>query len=137
MDMFGMGNSIKTLFEFAMTQARRTGRTTLMIENLKDGDRVIFLCEREAQRVKRLASLRGVNIETQTVPVKDVLTLFEQGTAEGRVVFDHTWLEEYYRQVLERETKYLDHLSRQLGGYGMAHVETKEKMTRLFFKDVL
>ena len=107
-----------------------------MVENLKDGDCVIFTHEQEAQRVKRLASLRGVNIETRTVPVKDLTRLFDQATAKGRVVFDHTWLEEYYRQVLEGEANYLDTVSRQLGGYGMAHVETKESYIEVRLKGI-
>lgn len=60
MDHYGIGNAIKGIVGAYAESARRTGRTTSLVESVKDGDRVIFTNGREADRVKRLCAERGV-----------------------------------------------------------------------------
>ena len=125
MDAYGIGNAIKGQTQCYFQMARGTGRTCALIESLQDGDRVIFTTQQEAQRVERLAKELGKEIRTLVVPVKNSSYLFDDGPSEGRTIFDHSWVETYYLDVIDQAAKTLDHLQRETSGYGMAHVETK------------
>ena len=47
MDHFGIGAAFRAMANVYITSARRTGRTTSLLESLKDGDRVVFASSRE------------------------------------------------------------------------------------------
>ena len=98
MDMFGIGNALKDCAQIYFTSARNTGRTTALVESLKTGDRVVFCNSKEADRVKRLAKERGVEISVLVVPPADPGKIFTHGSLsrDGRCIFDHSWLENFY-----------------------------------------
>ena len=111
--------------------ARQTGRTTSLVESVKDGDRIVFACSREAERVRRLCLERGVNVECVVVEPRTPERVFERGTPEGRTIFDHSWVEQRYLEAIERTQHEIDHLERQASGYGEAHRETRRKAEEL------
>lgn len=51
--------------------------------------------------------------------------VFERGTPKGRTIFDHSWVEQYYLQAIERTQQEIDHFERQASGFGDAHRETR------------
>lgn len=127
MDAFGIGNGVQGAVNIYCQSARRTGRTTALVESLKDGDRVVFTDRREADRVKHLCKELGVAIDTMVVETTDPSRLFDKGTPTGRTVFDHSWVEKFYMEAIASAQKQIDHFQRETSGFGMAHVETRMK----------
>ena len=127
MDFFGIGSAVKGTVNIYFQSARGTGRTTNLIESLDDGDRVVFSSSKEAKRVEKLCRERGINILTLIADPKKLGDIMQWGTSQKRTIFDHSFVEEYYRHSLESATKRLAYIERQLSGYGSAHRETKRK----------
>jgi len=127
MDHYGIGAALKGAVSVYFHSARRTGRTTSLVESVKDGDRIVFADEREANRVRRLCLDRGVNVECVVVDPRRPEGVFERGTPEGRSIFDHSWVEQQYVYRLESVRLDIDHLERQTSGYGEAHRETRRQ----------
>lgn len=125
MDHFGIGAAMRGMALTYFQSARRTGRTTALVESVKDGDRIVFADSREAERVRRLCLERGITVECIVSDPKTPQRLFERGTSKERTIFDHGWVEQYYLDVLEGHAREIDHLTTQLSGYGEAHRETK------------
>ena len=108
--------------------ARQTGRTTSLLESLKDGDRVVCATPAHAKDLERRCRPRGLQVELVVVePHRAHEDMFKRGPAAGRTVFDHVWIEMYYQLVLERAAADVDFLQRETSGFGTAHIETREK----------
>jgi hypothetical protein len=124
MDHFGIGAALQLALRMYVQGARQTGRTTSLIESLKDGDRVVCLDNREAKRLEGLCRERRIKVKCVAVSRHDAESLFHSGTPEGRTIFEHTWIEAFYEMTLRRAAEQIDHLERELSGYGAAHRET-------------
>lgn len=127
MDQFGIGAAVRGAAEIYFRSARRTGRTTMLVESLKTGDRVVFADAKEAQRVKGLCKERGVEIETLVVSVEhSPHNLFSRGSTpgDGRTVFDHSWVESWYARAIKEAAEHIDNMQNALSGYGEAHRKT-------------
>lgn len=131
MDAFGIGQAIKGMALAYFAASRRTGRSTSLVEGLKDGDRVVCLMPEEAKRLRRLCARHAPCAEFVVVDPDRAEQVFERGTAVGRTIFDHTWVEDYYMRAIERATRDIDHLQRQASGAGMAHLETRRRAEEL------
>jgi hypothetical protein len=127
MDHFGIGAAIQGSVRCVLIAGRRSGRTTSLVESLKDGDRVIFLDPREASRVKKLCLERGVKIESLVTELCEPDSLLQCGTGQGRTLFDHAWVEQYYLKAIERAQAEIDFVQQALSGYGPAHRETRRR----------
>ncbi|SEG15305.1 hypothetical protein [Marinobacterium lutimaris] len=124
MDLFGIGNALQAMVRIYTQSARRTGRTTLMLDSLKDGDRVVCRSSNEARRLKNLVRERGLDVGCIVVSPECPERLFDYGTPQGRTVFDHDWVESYYELSLARAVSDIERLHRQFSGYGEVHRET-------------
>ena len=131
MDHFGIGAAIKYALHIYFQSARRTEKTIFMIDSLKDGDRVIFTNSHESDRVKRLFKEAGKDVECITVNPRETERLLGRGTIQGRTIFDHTWVEEFYLSAIERCEKDIDYLQCELSGSGEPHRETQRKMDEM------
>lgn len=131
MDHFGIGAAMKAMTLNYTYSARRTGRTTSLVESMKDGDRIVFAERREAERVERLCLERGVKVECIVIDPRDPGRVMERKQPEGRTIFDHSWVEHYYMHAIERAGDTLDRLERETSGYGAAHRETKRRAEEL------
>lgn len=134
MDHFGIGAALEGAAQIYFRSARRSGRTTSLVESLKTGDRVVFLDAREADRVKMLCKERGVEIEVTVLDPKRPGDIFHKNgslPAEGRMLFDHGWLEAFYLFRLQEAARHVDELQKAISGYGAAHRETKRRAEEL------
>ncbi|OYY46273.1 MAG: hypothetical protein B7Y56_03210 [Gallionellales bacterium 35-53-114] len=131
MDHFGTGAAMQGMAQMYFRSARQTGRTTSLVESVKSGDRIIFADSQEAERVRRLCLARGVKVDCVTVEPKTPERVFARGTPEGRTIFDHSWVEQFYLYAIEQTMRDIDHLERQSSGYGAAHRETKYEMEEI------
>ncbi|MDV4167838.1 hypothetical protein [Rhodovulum sp. FJ3] len=129
MDHFGIGSGVAGSANVYFQSARRTGRTTSLVESLKDGDRVVFLSEREGRRVQSLCKERGIEIEVIVCDPKDHKRLFGRGSPCGseRTIFDHGWVEQFYLGEIERARRTIDRLQTELSGRGEAHRSTQRQ----------
>lgn len=126
MDAFGIGAGIKGAVNVYLHGARRTGRTTTLLESLQDGDRVVCLTLEEARRLRTLAHELGKDhCQFLNLRVNEALELFRLGTPKGRTIFDHAWVEAYYLAQLEDAAEVIDRVQREASFPGMAHVETR------------
>lgn len=133
MDHFGIGQAFAAMARTYSFSAMRSGRTTSLVESVKDGDRIVFSNPEEAHRVHRLCKERGVAVACIVVPPNEVHKLFERSTPQGRTIFDHTWVERFYMAAIERCSQEIDHLQKETSGYGEAHRATRraaEEMAR-------
>ena len=113
MDIFGIGSAIKATIGMYLVVSRGTGRTITMINSLKPGDRIIFSNSTEAYRVKKLCKERDIeNIRFEVVHPKDCDRLYERGSSQGRTIFDHSWVEEFYQNVIDRAEKDIDYFQK-------------------------
>jgi len=132
-DFFGIGNALQGAAGIYFQTCRRTGRTTHLVEALKDGDRVVCASGPEAHRLGILARERGVEVQCVVVDPQNVHQLYEMGTAQGRLLFDHTWLERHYLLALDEAGWRISELQGRLSGYDVRHRETRraaEALTR-------
>lgn len=125
MDHFGIGAAIHGAARVYFQSARRTGRTTALLDNLKDGDRVCCATSDEARHLERQCKERGLQVQVITLPINAAHAIFERGTPEGRTIFDHGWVERYYLEALENARATIDHLQREASGFGAPHIETR------------
>lgn len=125
MDLFGIGAGITGAARIYSHSARQTGRTAAMLDAAKDGDRILCLNNKEADRLRRLLRERKLDVEVVVVPTKDPSRAFDRGTPSGRSVFDHSWVEQYYMEAIEQARKDIDHLQTELSGWGAAHEKTR------------
>lgn len=127
MDHFGIGAAMEAMALSYSLSARRTGRTTSLVDSVKDGDRIIFLNSKEAERVKNLCFERGVKVECIVVDPRDPYRVMELAQPDGRTIFDHSWVESYYMIILEEAAATLDRLQQETSGYGAHHRETSRR----------
>jgi selenocysteine-specific translation elongation factor len=131
MDHFGIGAAMRSMRSVYSLGARRSGRTTSLVESVKDGDRIVFNNPIEAERVKRLCLERNVKVECIVIDPRTPHQVMERKQAERRTIFDHSWVEKYYAISLERAEAELDMLERETSVYGAAHRETKQRALEL------
>jgi len=127
MDAFGIGSAMRAMVWTYIRSSRRSGRTTTLVESLKDGDRVVCLNGDHGERIYRLCEERGVSIKYVVCDPSRIDEVFMWPTSPGRTVFDHTWLEEYYQNVIDRAVDKVDYAQEQSSGYGEAHLRTKRQ----------
>ena len=133
MDHFGIGHAMKAMVRVYIQGARQSGRTTSLLESLKDGDRIVCAMPAHAKDLKRRCRERGLHWVDVVViePKRAQDELFHHPTSPGRTVFDHAWVELYYQHVLERAAADIDFLQRETSGFGTAHIETREEARQL------
>lgn len=118
MDFFGIGAMLKGAMRIATHAARGTGRTTSLLENIKDGDRVVFEHPLAARDFDLECKKRGLKVEVLSVSTKSPQTLFQCAplTGKGRLIFDHSWVEAYHMQSLEYSIKEIAQMEFEFSG---------------------
>jgi hypothetical protein len=127
MDHFGIGQAMRGMALAYFTTSRRSGRTTSLLESLKDGDRVVCASTQEAELLVRKCRDYRLKVACIVIDPKHPEDLLQHGTSEGRTVFDHTWVERFYLNSLEATNRAIDTFQRETSGYGSAHIETRRR----------
>lgn len=108
MNDYGIGAALRGVAEVYFRAARRTGRTTTLLENLQNGDRVVFATKKEASNFMRVAAGTVIIHPLVVDPSRPgSLQSHFSRCSTGRTFFDHGWLEEFYRYALEDSGRYL------------------------------
>lgn len=127
MDFFGIGQAMKGVAQVYFSTSRRTGRTTSLLHSLKNGDRVLCASPADSERMRRQCKDRGLDVEVVTVAPRCPDAVCRLGTSQGRTIFEHTWVEQFYMDALESAQAEIDHLEHHLSGHGATHVETRRR----------
>lgn len=128
MDIYGIGAAIKGMVMTYSASARRSGRTTTLIESLRNGDRVVFSESAEADRVAMMCRDRGLDINCVVIDPKEPQKLVHIGPpSKGRTIFDHTWVERFYLNKVKKAVEEIDYWQRETSGFGETHMETKRQ----------
>jgi hypothetical protein len=125
MDHFGISVAMKGIAHVYFQTARRSGRTSQMLANLKNGDLVVCCNPRETSRLQRLCRERHLDVEVITNNPANVHELMDRGTVPGRMIFDHTWVEHFFLAALDQCAKDIAQLQDRLSGWGEAHEATR------------
>lgn len=127
-DHFGISEAVQACLRIYFQGARGSGRTTSMIESAKPGDRLVFCDVREGERVKRLLKEAGIeDVICCVVDPENPSAIFQRPPSEGRTIFDHSWVEEYFMRIIVGASNDLRRLQDQASGYGTPHRETARK----------
>lgn len=127
MDHFGIGAAVKGATEIYFQSARRTGRTSMLVESAKSGDTIVFADQLEANRVNRLCAERNKSVLCIVVPTNQPWRAKEimRGRSTGRLVFDHSWVEMFYRESIRYCAYAVDAMQHDLSAIG-SHCEENE-----------
>lgn len=129
MDHFGICHAAQSVLEIYFRSGKGTGRTTSLVQSVKDGDRVVFVDIRQARQFERLCKERGVEPETHSCPASEAHRLVDRPSVPGygRLILDHVWVEEYLRQAMQQACNDITRLQTQMSGDGAPHRETRRK----------
>jgi len=126
MDFFGISAAIRGVTQIYFRGAQRSGRTTALLSSLKPGDVVVFSTADQARHFLQLCRDRNITgVKALSVPPGQPERVFERSTAEGRLIWDHDWLEAHYTLMLEDTEKRLAKISEQSSGFGETHHQTR------------
>ncbi|RDL44669.1 hypothetical protein DN730_09800 [Marinomonas piezotolerans] len=104
MDIYGIGSALRGMFGVVSEGARRSGRTSRMLDLVRSGDVILCLSTREAEGLRKELKRR----EISDVRVIDKKAFYEgAGRANarrdiGRVHFTHEFVEDHYHYALHR-----------------------------------
>lgn len=113
MDHANIGAAIRAVASGYFHGARRSGRTEALIDRLKSGDRVVCPDNRVANDLRRRCQMRGKHIDCIVVSPHSPERLIERDRSTGRTIFEHSWVEQFYLDVLDRARKDIDMLEQQ------------------------
>lgn len=91
---------IKSVLNGFITAARATGRTSAMINSLKDGDVVVVSFEGEAGNIRRKCEERGVFVNVICAKTIDELEFKIRGLRNIDIYFEHTFVERAFLDAI-------------------------------------
>jgi len=100
-DIYGIASGVRAAADIHFEAKRQSGRTTRLVEQVRPGDTVIFLNQKAVaffQRRMKAAGRCMDDLDVQTLNPSHLYTFLEGWRGEARILFDHDWLEEFYRQ---------------------------------------
>lgn len=126
-DFFGTSTLIKGAVNVALLSARGSGRTQSLIDNLKNGDCVVTLKHIEGKRISRLCAERGIKVKYITVKPSESGRVFEHARNGSRIMFDHSWIEEFYLNAIKNAQETITFLEKECNRSDENYVETEIK----------
>jgi hypothetical protein len=119
-DFYRLGSGILTTVKAYLKTLRQTGRTTQFIKSLRDGDIIVVSNETQKRIIRELALDSGINkidfiiynvnnTDIFADPLEELRSSL-RGRNDRRIVFDHTWIEQYYIHSIHKMQKRLVHL---------------------------
>ena len=111
-DPFGIGRALQHGLRMFMHASRRSGRTTDMLNMIREDDVVVTAMRQEAQRLKGLVNRRGFNnVDVICVEPLGLGRVYERLVSgrPRRVLFDHLFFETYYSYMMDQAFEDISH----------------------------
>lgn len=116
-DFFGISDGVIGAVNILMRAGRGVGRTKSLIENLKSGDRVVCHDPQETKRISNILRQEGIDDVTVITCTGDKLDrLREHPRPEGRLIFDHTWVERFYLDRIADAQREFEFIQNEFSG---------------------
>lgn len=126
MDIYGVSMGIRACAKIYFQSMRATGRTTHMLSLVENGDLIIVHPTVNGKDLLRQLSMRGMT----KVDVRSAATLDEirqiQRENRGRykrVHLDHSFVDAYYMDVIERTGRDIDAMLRDAHSQAMSELD--------------
>ncbi|MBJ7550763.1 hypothetical protein [Marinomonas ostreistagni] len=104
MDIYGIGGALRGMFSVMSNGARRSGRTSRMLDLVRSGDVILCLGCGEAESLRKDLKKRDIS-DVRVITKDQFYGRAGGGYASrdiGRVHFTHEFVEDYYHCVLHR-----------------------------------
>jgi hypothetical protein len=101
MDKYGFCGYVRNLVNRASDDLRGTGRTTSMLDRMKDNDVGVFASHVEARRFVALAKSCGKDVLVTVVDPKEPVEFSRPLSRDTQFVLDHNWIEEYLQNTIQ------------------------------------
>lgn len=109
-DIYGISAAMKTAFKMYQQSSRATGRTTHLLNMVRDGDVVLFETRQHADTFKRELRHKRGRTDVKCIVVKDVKSFvisdddaeYLMGYNEGEILFDHVLIERLYEVAIHQ-----------------------------------
>lgn len=112
MDIFGIGSAVKAATEVYFNCARRSGRTTGLIRQLKAGDTVYFSTQDMANWFSR--RLKNEGVEGVKCAVWNWNRTGTVVKSNSRAIFHHSVVESLYREAIDDTAKKIARIESEL-----------------------
>ncbi len=113
MNLYGIATAIQAYYRVFQETARQTGRTREMLDDLSNGDCVIVPSANHINYIQSMARKKGLNIRVEVVN-PSMLDISNLRVLKGQIVFDHTFVEQYFDNELLSSERRLKELSEYL-----------------------
>lgn len=104
MDIFGIGAAMRGALQILLRAQRATDRSTLLLSIVKPGDEVVFVNAEQARLFERAMRERVpaiVGVQTRVCDPARLDQIMGRYVADGRMLFDHVWVEQFYQNALD------------------------------------
>ena len=104
MDIYGIGGALRGMFGVMSNGARRSGRTSRMLDLVRSGDVILCLSLNEADSLRKDLKKREI-ADVRVITKDQFYNRAGEGYASrdiGRVHFTHEFVEDHYHCVLHR-----------------------------------
>lgn len=120
MDIFGIGTALTAVFEVYKHSARQTGRTSHLVNHVRDGDTVIFSDNNHLNHFKKELNVKrgriDINLIVCSIERDGDLDLRNVKPTQGQVFFDHEFIELYHQASIQWSINNLNKLSSHYSG---------------------
>lgn len=122
MDIFNIGYHLLEVMYNYYNSARATGRTTYLLNKVKNGDVVIFVDLMQANYFEKLAKSKGIDIICRIIDPDDYPSVEFQNKlrsvrSKGNTYFDHVWIEKFYKNYMIDAIRQLEYMQMDLSNY--------------------
>lgn len=122
MDMFNIGLELLEAMDDYYNSARGTGRTTYLLNKVKNDDVVIFVDLMQANYFEKLAKSKGIDVVCRVIDSNDYPSVEFQNKlrsirSKGNTYFDHVWFEKFYKQSMIDAIKQIEYMQIDLSNY--------------------
>lgn len=133
MDLFGIGNAIKSCAQIYFRSAIQTGRTTALINSLKAGDRVYLETYEQVRWFEsRLKDFGVEGIVCLVWSKTGIRDNFRFGKAEGKAVLDHRLIEAMYLKAIDDCSQRIQMIENDLGAKPRVGDVESQETVRIF-----
>lgn len=122
MDIYNIGKDILNQIDYYISTKRGTGRTTYLLNKVKNDDVVIFVDLMQANYFEKLAKSKGINVICRIIDPDDYPSVEFQNKlrsvrSKGNTYFDHVWIEKFYKNYMIDAIRQLGYMQIDLSNY--------------------